>query len=122
MKNVKKILDVWMGAWEKTNRKTVFPRVVNDALRKNGISAFELQSYISEAIVTKSKTKLQQMAVDQYLIISKEAELAKTEDLSETGPGLQFLLKAQHGYEDKQTVKVEDGNIADIIAKKSEHK
>lgn len=124
MKNLKKILAVWMETWQQSNRKVVFPRITCDALRDLGTSAYELQSYISVAMATKDsmRNKPQSEALTTYISIKKECEMAIAEDVASSAPGSIFLLKATHGYEDKQTVRVEDGSLADVIAKKSEHR
>ena len=124
MKNLKKILQLWMDAWEDSNRKVPFPRTVCDELRKAGTSAADLQMFISQAMATAEdrRTKAMKDAFKQYVIIKKECEMSIAEDVADSTPGSVFLLKASHGYEDKQTVRVEDGNLADIIAKKSAHK
>lgn len=113
-----------MEEWEASNRKVTFPRTACDALRRLGSSATELQQYISTAMSTSEadRTKPMTKALHQYLIIKKECEMSIVEDVTESTPGSIFILKATHGYEDKQTVRVEDGNIADIIAKNSAHK
>jgi hypothetical protein len=124
MKNLKKILQIWMDAWESSNRKVTFPRVACDAIRKAGGSTLELQNYISQAMATPEDKRNKSMrdALVQYLTIKKECEMAIAEDAADSNQGAIFLLKATHGYEDKQTVRVEDGNLADVIAKKSQHK
>ena len=124
MKNLKKILQIWIDTWEGSNRKVTFPRSVCDALRKAGTSAVEVQQFISIAMSTAEakRTKPMKEVLQQYMMITKECEMSIAEDVADTAAGSVFLLKASHGYEDKQTVRVEDGNLADIIAKKSAHK
>lgn len=114
-----------METWLLTNRKVPFPRNVNDALRDiGGTSAYELQEFIASALATPNtkKSKPQIAAIKQYLTILKECEMSVAEDIADTTTGGMFILKASHGYEDKQTVRVEDGNLADIIAAKTSHK
>lgn len=123
MKNVKKIMDVWLASWEKTNRKVTFPRATCDALRNIKVSAFTVQEYITGALATPipKRTKLQLLALKQYALIHKECEMSIAEDCAETNQGAIFLLKSKHGYEDKQTISVENDSLADIIEKRSVH-
>lgn len=118
---IKKILPLWLDTWRNGSRKVTFSREVNDVLRDNGTSSLEIQETISAILVSPHKTKVQQELLTTYALIKKECEMSIAEDLAEREKGAIFLLKSQHGYEDKQTVKVEDGNLASIIRDNSQH-
>lgn len=111
-----------MDAWKQTTRKVPYPRAVSDALMDQcGIDVLDMQEIISECLIQTSKTPEQERMLRTHLSIKKQCEMAIAEDVAQNPQGSIFLLKSQHGYEDKQTLKVEDGNLAAIVQEHSKH-
>ena len=119
--SLKELLDVWYPAWQSSGRKTLWPRAANDALRDVGSSARDLQERINDVLVKAKRSVKDERQVRRYLDARMEMEQALVEDVSNNPIGQIFMLKAKHGYEDKQTIKMEGGNLSDIIAANSTH-
>lgn len=118
---LQELLDIWYPAWQSSGRKTLWPRAANDALRAVGSSARDLQEKINGVLTKAKRTEDDERQVRRYLDARMEMEQALVEDVSNNPIGQIFMLKAKHGYEDKQTIKMEGGNLSDIIAANSAH-
>lgn len=118
------LLEAWLQAWINSHRRSIWPRDVCDIMRSQGYNIRDIQEQISLAMVTQpaKRTVGQAKLMSLYQSILAEKEQALAEDLSVTSTGQIFLLKAQHGYEDRSTVKVEGEGLAEIIASKTKHK
>lgn len=115
------LLDVWYPAWQGSGRKTLWPRAANDALRAIGSSARDLQERINNLLTKAKRTREEELQLHRYIDARMEMEQALIEDVSTNPIGMIFMLKAKHGYEDKQTIKMEGGSLSDIIAQNSSH-
>lgn len=121
----KEVCECWHGAWLGTARRSAWPRAAADALRIQGLATMhEIQGQLGLALVTKAELRNpgQKVLLNTYKVIMSEKEQAMVEDLSANPVGQIFLLKAQHGYEDKSTVHMQGEGLADIIAKRTAHK
>ena len=120
---LKKIRETWLTAWQTSARKVAFPRVVADELRKIGTTSREVQDLLGALLVCKPEalTKEQHKFILNYRDIISENEQSIAESVAENPRSAVFLLQSKFGYDSKQTVKIEDGNLADIVKEKSQH-
>lgn len=128
MKYTKKTLDTiretWYNTWVDSNRKTMFPRDTSIALRAIGYTARQVLGIVND-ISAKEPSTVSKPEIDFlnfYNDLFFEIEENIIEDTTETPQGQIFILKAKHGLQDKNIIKVEtDLNIQDIIRENSPH-
>ena len=119
----RQVRKAWLDAWLDTERKVQFPREVCDAFREIKVTAAEVQDAVNVVMVTeeKKRTKEEQKLLDLYRSIKQESGMSIAEYASTTPTGSVFLLKSIHGLEDKQTVQIESGSLAQIIQDNTVH-
>ena len=124
--DIQQMIAIWLKQYHKPKnmQKAPFPRSANSELRDAGFSSFQLQNAVNDALLTKLSdlTEDQIDLVRTYNEIKLECEQALVEDTVKSTNGAIFILKSQHGYEDKSTIQVESGSLSDIIAENSQHK
>ncbi len=120
---LKKIRETWLTAWQGSNRKVTFPRVVADEFRKIGTTVREVQDFVGALLVCKpeSMTKEQLKFIYHYRDLVSENEMNIAESVADNPRSSVFLLQSKYGYDSKQTVQITDGNLADIVKEKSQH-
>lgn len=120
---LKKIRETWLTAWQTSNRKVTFPRVVADAFRSIDTTVREVQDFVAALLVVKpdDMSKEQLKFICHYRDILSENEMNIAEMVADNPRSSVFLLQSKYGYDSKQTVQIADGNLADIVKEKSQH-
>lgn len=120
---LKKIRVTWLTAWLTTSRKCAFPRLVADALRAAGTSVREVEEILSvlQLIKLSEMTTEQRRLILLWRDVHVESKMCLEEAVADSPKSAVFLLQAKHGYDARQTMRVEEVSLQEIVESKSKH-
>lgn len=118
MKLTRKIIKCWFDTWESTNQLTPWPKEVRKNLRGLGYDMVQLQDSIAcaQSLPPDKRTDMQNELIHIHKVVMVESNMALSEELVQTMPGMIYEAKTIHNRIDKHVVKVEHGtSLSDII-------
>ena len=119
MKLTRKIIKCWFDTWENSEQLTPWPKEVRKKLRTLGYDMVQLQENIAcaQSLPANKRTDMQKELVHIHKVVYAESNMALSEQLIQTVPGIIYEAKTIHNRIDKHVVTVEHTtSLSDIIS------